>query len=44
MLRSFYQQSQSAPPPKVRLYSWREVAEILGDAYADVPPHATKAA
>jgi glycosyltransferase involved in cell wall biosynthesis len=43
-LRSFYQQSSSAPPPKVRLYGWREVAEILRDAYADVPPHATKAA
>ena len=26
------------PPPKVRLYSWREVAEILRDAYADDPP------
>jgi glycosyltransferase involved in cell wall biosynthesis len=43
-LRSFYQQSSSAPPPKVRLYSWREVAEILRDAYADAPLRATKAA
>jgi len=36
-LRDFYQQCPSAPPPKVRLYSWREVAEILREAYADDP-------
>jgi glycosyltransferase involved in cell wall biosynthesis len=34
-LRTFYQQSPSMPPPKVRLYSWKEVAELLQDAYAD---------
>jgi len=44
MLRKFYQQSPSAPPPKVRLYSWREVAEMLHDAYADDPKCETKAA
>jgi len=43
-LRNFYQKSSSLPPPKVRLYSWREVAEILRDAYADDPPGKTKAA
>jgi glycosyltransferase involved in cell wall biosynthesis len=43
-LRIFYQNSPNSPPPKVRLYSWREVAEILRDAYADAPPGATKAA
>jgi glycosyltransferase involved in cell wall biosynthesis len=36
-LRSFYQPVSPAPPPKVRLYSWREVAEILRDTYADAP-------
>jgi glycosyltransferase involved in cell wall biosynthesis len=32
-LRNFYQQSPNIPPPKVRLYNWREVAELLRDAY-----------
>jgi glycosyltransferase involved in cell wall biosynthesis len=32
-LRDFYLHSPSAPAPQVRLYSWREVAEILRDAY-----------
>jgi glycosyltransferase involved in cell wall biosynthesis len=41
VLRKFYQQSPSAPPPKVRLYSWREVAEILRDAYGDDPQDKT---
>jgi glycosyltransferase involved in cell wall biosynthesis len=44
VLRDFYQQSASAPSPKVRLYSWREVAEILRDAYTNDSPSATKAA
>jgi glycosyltransferase involved in cell wall biosynthesis len=34
-LRSFYQQSPTTPPPKVRLYNWGEVAALLRDAYAD---------
>jgi glycosyltransferase involved in cell wall biosynthesis len=34
-VREFYQQSSTATPPKVRLYGWREVGEILRDAYTD---------
>jgi len=37
VLRNFYQRCDSAPAPKVQLYSWREVAEILRDVYADNP-------
>ena len=44
ILRDFFQQSPKLPSPKVRLYSWREVAEILRDAYTDDPPCATTAA
>lgn len=36
-LRGFHQQCPSLSAPKVQLYSWREVAEILRDAYADEP-------
>ena len=43
-LRDFYQHSPNSPPPKVRLYGWREVAEILRDAYAGAPPGETRAA
>ena len=41
-LRDFYQKSASAPSPKVRLYSWREVAEILRAAYTDDAPCGAK--
>jgi glycosyltransferase involved in cell wall biosynthesis len=43
-LRSFYEQSPGAPPPKVRLYSWNEVAEIVRDAYTNGPKDTTVAA
>jgi glycosyltransferase involved in cell wall biosynthesis len=43
-LGRFYQQAPTAPPPKVRLYSWREVAEILLDTYAVDPNERTVAA
>ena len=33
-LRRFYEQALTAPRPQVRLYGWREVAEILREAYA----------
>ncbi len=34
-LRNFYLESTRLPPPKVRLFGWREVAEILRDAYGE---------
>jgi glycosyltransferase involved in cell wall biosynthesis len=43
-LRDFYYHSPSLPPPKVRLYSWRDAAEALRDAYADDEPGGSKAA
>jgi glycosyltransferase involved in cell wall biosynthesis len=43
-LRNFYQNSPNSPPPKVRLYSWREAAEILRDAYATTLQSGTAAA
>jgi glycosyltransferase involved in cell wall biosynthesis len=36
-LRRFYDQSLQLPAPEIRLYSWREVAERLRDAYAKLP-------
>ena len=36
-LRGFYQKAPNCPPPKLRFYSWREVAEILRDVYTDHP-------
>jgi glycosyltransferase involved in cell wall biosynthesis len=34
-LRDFYLRSPRSPPPKVRLYSWREVAQMLREAYVE---------
>jgi glycosyltransferase involved in cell wall biosynthesis len=35
-LRRFYEQCPALPPPRVRLYSWREVAVALRDTYAQL--------
>jgi glycosyltransferase involved in cell wall biosynthesis len=35
-LQNFYRQSPGLPAPKVRLYSWTEVAEVLRTAYANL--------
>ena len=35
-LRRFYEQSPTLPAPKVRFYSWQEVAVMLRDTYADL--------
>jgi hypothetical protein len=43
-LRSFYQQSPGAPPPKVGFYCCRKVAEILRSAYAHDPKGETATA
>jgi glycosyltransferase involved in cell wall biosynthesis len=34
-LRSFYEQCATAAPPKVRLFGWRDVAEILRTVYTE---------
>jgi glycosyltransferase involved in cell wall biosynthesis len=35
-LRRFYEQSAILPPPKVQLFSWKEVAVALRDTYAQL--------
>ena len=35
-LRRFYEQSAILPPPKVRLFSWKEAAVALRDTYAQL--------
>ena len=35
-LREFYERSPSLPPPRVRLYNWLEVAEMVRGVYEEL--------